>query len=134
MDEKTLMVWHRRPAGPTPSSGRGSGLTSSLPRMCVEISTAAPAGKRIEAVFAADACQPDGILRGDAPSRGAGRLSGDSGFSPWQERRMEPLFLIIGVLAWGYPQEALHVFGLYVGVLVLKAKLRARRPPRHRFR
>ncbi len=47
---------------------------------------------------------------------------------------MEPLFLILGVLAWGYPQEALHVFGLYVGVLVLKAKLRARRPLRHRFR
>ena len=47
---------------------------------------------------------------------------------------MEPLFLILGVLALGYPEEALHVVGLYVGVLVLKAKLRARRPLRHRFR
>ena len=64
----------------------------------------------------------------------AGPFSDDIGVRPWQERRMEPLFLIIGVLALGYPQEALHVFGLYVGVLVLKAKLRARRPLRHRFR
>ena len=37
---------------------------------------------------------------------------------------MEPLFLIIGVLAWGYPEEALQVFDFYVGVLVLKAVLR----------
>ena len=37
---------------------------------------------------------------------------------------MEPLFLIIGVLAWGYPEEALQVFEYYVGVLVLKAVLR----------
>ncbi len=64
----------------------------------------------------------------------AGRLTDDSGVRPWQERRMEPLFLILGVLAWGYPREALHVFGLYVGVMVLRAKLRARRPLRGRFR
>ncbi len=37
---------------------------------------------------------------------------------------MEPLFLIIGVLAWGYPEEALQVLEFYVGVLVLKAVLR----------
>ncbi len=47
---------------------------------------------------------------------------------------MEPLFLILGVLAWGYPREALHVFGLYVGVLVFRTRFRARRPLRHRFR
>ena len=51
-----------------------------------------------------------------------------------RDRRLLSILLILGVLAWGYPQEALHVFGLYVGVLVLKAKLRARRPLRHRFR
>lgn len=53
---------------------------------------------------------------------------------PWQERRMGPLFLIVGVLAWGYPEEALHVFGIYVGALVLKARCRARWPLRHRYR
>ena len=47
---------------------------------------------------------------------------------------MEPLFLILGLLAWGYPREALFVFGLYVGVLVFRAKLRARRPLRGRSR
>jgi hypothetical protein len=33
---------------------------------------------------------------------------------------MEPLFLIVGVLAWGYPEEALRLSGIYVGVLVLR--------------
>jgi len=47
---------------------------------------------------------------------------------------MGPLFLILGVLAWGYPQEALYVFGFYVGALVLKARSRARWPLRHRYR
>jgi hypothetical protein len=42
---------------------------------------------------------------------------------------MEPLFLILGVLAWGYPREAPPVSGLYVGVLVLKAKRRSDTPP-----
>jgi hypothetical protein len=46
---------------------------------------------------------------------------------------MEPLFLIVGVLAWGYPEEALQLSGIYVGLLVLKAMLRARWPLGHRF-
>jgi hypothetical protein len=41
---------------------------------------------------------------------------------------MEPLFLILGTLAWGYPEESLQVFELYVGAMILKAMLRARWP------
>ena len=61
-------------------------------------------------------------------------MAGDSAVRSWQERRMGPLFLILGILAWGYPEETLLVFAFYVGALVLKARLRARWPLRHRFR
>ena len=44
---------------------------------------------------------------------------------------MEPLFLILGILAWGYPEEALQVCGVYVGGLMLKATLRSRWPLGH---
>ena len=45
-------------------------------------------------------------------------------FSP----AVTPLFLILGILAWGYPEESLQVFELYVGAMILKAMLRARWP------
>lgn len=67
-------------------------------------------------------------------SRDASGFASDRVIRPWQERRMGPLFLILGVLAWGYPEEALHVFGFYVGALMLKARHRSRWPLRHRYR
>ncbi len=37
---------------------------------------------------------------------------------------MNPLFLIIGTLAVGYPDVTARVFAVYVGYLVLRAWLR----------